>query len=270
MNLNLNQKIMRDEFPKPIKEILAKRVSYKCSNPNCKKITVGAHSNEEKIVNIGVAAHIYAASVGGPRYSLEMKSEDRKSITNGIWLCQNCAKLIDSDIVKYSSRELSSWKLIAEKESLSVISNEHNYHNNISLFENRIKINEKLYNELSEANSLINELIHLKDVSRKEKNDIAYYIGLQVAQFTQDNGFYIQDEISVQCLGTFVGASDIFSSKKTIRDEALEIYRKNIRVSLKLLKSIDSDGIIDTTRKTPLMNYYNKLEIKESQDDFIK
>lgn len=261
---------MRDDFPKPIKEILAKRVSYKCSNPNCKKITVGAHSNEERIVNIGVAAHIYAASAGGPRYSLEMKSEDRKSISNGIWLCQNCAKLIDSDIVKYSPRELSNWKLLAEKESLSVISNEHNYqNNNVSLFENRIKVNEKLYSEVSEANSLINELIHLKGVSKKEKNDIAYYVGLQVAQFTQDNGFYIQDEISVQCIGTFVGVSDIFSSKKTVSDEALQIYRKNIRASLKLLKSIDSDGIIDTIRKTPLMDYYNKLEIKESQDDFI-
>jgi len=260
---------MRDDFSKTAKELLAKRVSYKCSNPKCKKITIGAHTLVDRSINLGVAAHIHAASSGGPRYSEEMKSEDRKSIQNGIWLCQNCAKLIDTDIARYSPKVLLNWKSVAEQESLSVITNDFIQHNNNSLSENRIKVNKKLYNEVSEANSMIIELINLTAISNKEKREISYYIGLQIAQFTQDNGFYIQDEISLQCVGTFVGVSDIFASKKSTRESSLENYRRNLRASLKLLKTINSEGIVDTTKKTPLMARYNELLEENTKEDFL-
>tara|TARA_B100000929_G_scaffold5347_1_gene4503 strand:+ start:517 stop:705 length:189 start_codon:yes stop_codon:yes gene_type:complete len=57
---------MRDDFTKKTKEILAKRVGLLCSNPKCKKPTSGPNSDQNKSTNIGVAAHITAASVGGP------------------------------------------------------------------------------------------------------------------------------------------------------------------------------------------------------------
>ena len=85
----------RDEFDQRTKETLAKRVCYRCSNPNCCKLTSGPHEDPSKSVNIGVAAHITAAASGGKRYNSEISSEARKSIDNGMWLCQNCAKLID-------------------------------------------------------------------------------------------------------------------------------------------------------------------------------
>jgi len=34
--------------------------------------------------------------------------------TNGIWLCQSCAKLIDSDLAKYTKEVLLDWKETAE------------------------------------------------------------------------------------------------------------------------------------------------------------
>lgn len=95
------KKDKRDNFTAPVKNKLAKRVLYVCSNPNCKKITIGPDS-ENGINNIGVAAHICAAAPGGPRYDKNMSEEERKSINNGIWLCQSCAKLIDSDENKYT------------------------------------------------------------------------------------------------------------------------------------------------------------------------
>ncbi len=59
---------MRDNFTKKTIEILAKRVGYICSNPNCKKHTIGPHKEAYKSTSIGIAAHITAASEGGPRY----------------------------------------------------------------------------------------------------------------------------------------------------------------------------------------------------------
>jgi hypothetical protein len=106
---------MRDDFNKDIKEILAKRVGYKCSNPNCRKPTSGPNEDPNKSVNIGVAAHITAASVGGPRYDQSLTIEQRKDIKNGIWLCQNCAKLIDSDEKRYSVPLIGKWKELSEE-----------------------------------------------------------------------------------------------------------------------------------------------------------
>ncbi|MDA8019302.1 MAG: hypothetical protein MPN21_17820 [Thermoanaerobaculia bacterium] len=65
-------------------------------------------------MNIGVAAHITAASERGPRYEPSLSSEERRDLENGIWLCQNCGKLIDSDISRYSIAKLGEWKSDAE------------------------------------------------------------------------------------------------------------------------------------------------------------
>lgn len=105
---------MRDDFSLTIKDLLAKRVGYKCSNPNCRKPTIGPRIEKNKVVNIGVAAHITAASEGGPRFNSLLTSNERKQIDNGIWLCQNCAKLIDNDANKYTIELISKWKQISE------------------------------------------------------------------------------------------------------------------------------------------------------------
>lgn len=44
-----------------------------------------------------------------------MTPEQRRSIANGIWLCQNCAKLIDSDETYHDAEILHQWKSLAEK-----------------------------------------------------------------------------------------------------------------------------------------------------------
>lgn len=86
----------------------------KCSNPECRLPTAGP-DGDGGVTNTGVAAHICAASPGGARYDSDMTSEDRSNIQNGIWLCQNHAKIIDDDEATYSSIKLHQWKNIAEK-----------------------------------------------------------------------------------------------------------------------------------------------------------
>ncbi|GHO98715.1 hypothetical protein KSF_087630 [Reticulibacter mediterranei] len=73
-----------------------------------------AHSDENKAVNIGFAAHITAAAPGGERYDPTLSAQERGSAHNGIWLCGTCAKLIDSDSQKYTIELLRAWKIIAE------------------------------------------------------------------------------------------------------------------------------------------------------------
>jgi hypothetical protein len=89
---------------------LAERVAYICSNPDCRSSTIGPHSDPGKSLDTGVAAHIHGAAKGGPRYDPNQTSEERKHITNGIWLCAECARVIDTDESRYSPETLKRWK----------------------------------------------------------------------------------------------------------------------------------------------------------------
>ena len=106
---------VRDDFSSKTKDILARRVGFRCSNPNCRKLTCGSNNDPQKSTSIGVAAHIAAAAKGGPRYNENMSPNERKSLANGIWLCQSCSKLIDTDEIRYTTETLSKWKTIAEE-----------------------------------------------------------------------------------------------------------------------------------------------------------
>lgn len=112
---------MRDDFTKKTKDLLAKRVGWRCSNPNCRRPTSAAGTKDSDVINIGVAAHITAASEKGPRYNKMLSAEERRSYKNGIWLCQSCAKLIDSDENRYSVDVLQEWKRNAEEQSVAEI-----------------------------------------------------------------------------------------------------------------------------------------------------
>lgn len=104
----------RDDFTSKTIDILAKRVGYLCSNPDCKRPTIGPNSDPEKATTIGIAAHITAASSGGPRFDTNLSTQERKHIDNGIWLCSNCATLIDKDEEKYPVELLDTWRKEAE------------------------------------------------------------------------------------------------------------------------------------------------------------
>jgi len=104
----------RDDFSERTKLVLAARAGNLCSNPDCRASTAGPQLDPARAVNIGVAAHITAASPGGPRYRTELSAETRRHPGNGIWLCQTCAKLVDNDVYRYTEEVLRRWKQAAE------------------------------------------------------------------------------------------------------------------------------------------------------------
>ena len=108
---------MGDDFSDAVKKTLANRVGHQCSNPECRAFTSGPQDDPVKAVNVGVAAHITAASPGGSRYNSSLSPEERSGHKNGIWLCQNCAKLIDNDFARFTVDVLEKWKSAAEAEA---------------------------------------------------------------------------------------------------------------------------------------------------------
>lgn len=104
-----------DRFKSTIVEVLSKRAASRCSNPDCGAITSGPADDEARSINIGEAAHIYAAKPGGARFDPRMTAVERRDITNAIWLCRNCHKIVDADADGYPASLLFEWRLAHER-----------------------------------------------------------------------------------------------------------------------------------------------------------
>lgn len=103
----------RDDFSSKTKRQLADRSNHRCSFPDCPQITSGpSDESPAGVNNVGVAAHIHGAASGrgSRRYLSAMSSQERRDITNGIWLCATHADLIDGDEATYTADDLRAMK----------------------------------------------------------------------------------------------------------------------------------------------------------------
>ncbi|MEY4550773.1 MAG: hypothetical protein RL685_6968 [Pseudomonadota bacterium] len=99
----------RDDFPAPVKRLLALRAAHRCCNPHCRRLTIKP-TDTGGTVSTGVAAHIAAAASGGPRFDASQTPEERASAANGIWVCHICSDIIDKDRAKHPADLLIGWR----------------------------------------------------------------------------------------------------------------------------------------------------------------
>ena len=116
---------MREDFSQETISSLKARAGYACSFPGCHALTSGpSQESATKTANTGVAAHICAASQGkGARRRLDLSRFSKSLLSdysNGIWMCETHAKLIDTDEVRFTVEMLARWRELAElRASLS-------------------------------------------------------------------------------------------------------------------------------------------------------
>lgn len=102
---------IENEFSLQTRRNLARRASYICSNPSCKRTTTAPKKeNSHDSISTGIAAHICANAENGPRFSHIMKPDEIRSIDNGIWLCSDCSILIDREPTRFPVAILKKWK----------------------------------------------------------------------------------------------------------------------------------------------------------------
>lgn len=102
------------EFSGITKRLLGERVAYICSNPMCRRLTIKPHTTEKKSNRLGEAGHIHGASKKGPRFDPTKKDTFIRSYDNGVWLCNVCHKLVDSEKSTYDHLTLIKWKTDTE------------------------------------------------------------------------------------------------------------------------------------------------------------
>lgn len=103
-----------ENFSAKVIERLRNRVGLRCSNPDCRRPTAAPGPGEIGVTLVGEAAHIHAASAGGPRYLATMGTEERRSIDNALWLCSICHIKVDRNPHQFDAALLKDWKRRAE------------------------------------------------------------------------------------------------------------------------------------------------------------
>ena len=97
--------------------MVAERAGYRCSFPDCRKLTIGPGRDPSKSIDAGNAAHIYSAALSGrgPRGTGGLSEEELRSSVNAIWLCRHHAGLVDDSQGKdYPADVLHSYKTLHE------------------------------------------------------------------------------------------------------------------------------------------------------------
>ncbi|MDO8270483.1 MAG: hypothetical protein Q7U82_01000 [Gammaproteobacteria bacterium] len=125
----------RDNFSYGTKRTLAIRAAHFCSNPQCLKLTAGPHSDPNRSLATGHAAHIHAAAEGGPRFDSNQSPTQRKAITNGLWLCRECGDIVDKDGSPHTADLLRQWK--ADHESMISEVRTKGYAESLALLQSR-------------------------------------------------------------------------------------------------------------------------------------
>ena len=111
----------RDDFPAKVRDRIAKMSAYRCSNPACRRMTIGSSQDHSKEAFWGVVSHICAAAPGGPRYDPSMSPEERAGEENGLLLCRYCAALVDADEEAYPPQLLRMWRDAAYRQAAETL-----------------------------------------------------------------------------------------------------------------------------------------------------
>ncbi len=105
----------RADFPRRVRRLIAERAGYRCSKPDCRRQTLGPGAGPQDVACIGTACHIHAAAPGGPRGTGGLAFEQLQSVSNGIWLCADHARLIDTNHGRgYPAPLLRGWRQLHE------------------------------------------------------------------------------------------------------------------------------------------------------------
>ena len=214
-NLWKKGRLMRDDFPRAVVELLAKRVGQRCSNPGCAQLTSGPHTDNNKAVNVGVAAHITAASPGGPRYDLSLTPEQRSNIENGIWLCQTCAKLVDNDMARYTVTVLRKWQVDAEATALKELETRGSATGRADdTDDHSIRFTADEWRVWRERGNLPGDGVRI--ISGWKRGDVRYSCTLRFR-----NGLHVEDQIRVLRIEFRQGDSIVLSDEYPFEDDLL-------------------------------------------------
>jgi hypothetical protein len=144
------------------------------------------------------------------------------------------------------------------------------------IFDKRIQIYEELYSKVTVCSKIITDLIENPKYSREERQGMVSAAVHDLAQFGDDNSFYINEQINIQYMTLLMGVEDIYYISDADKKEQ-EIHRvwKHMRDTKNMIKKESGIEELDklfksitrAEHKSDIIDYYNKLKSKQIKQE---
>lgn len=139
------------------------------------------------------------------------------------------------------------------------------------IFQKRLQIYEELYRKIGEATRIADDIIENPKYSKDERKELLSEVIFDLAEYTDENSLYINDDVAVHCIATWMGVENIYYIKDSKeKQKELEKFRNNCsKITSIIRKETGLERIEKLFRavskpkyRSDIINYYRDVKKK--------
>jgi hypothetical protein len=129
------------------------------------------------------------------------------------------------------------------------------------VFQKRLSIYEDLYKKVEGGYLIATDVIENPVYSQEDREKIMLDTGMDIAKFVDQNGLYLNENLVIHCMLTFIGIEDIYSikdsdDKETRVNEFTDAYKK-AKIMIRKETGIEAlDKLFGSISKAKLESHY--------------
>jgi metal-dependent HD superfamily phosphatase/phosphodiesterase len=145
-----------------------------------------------------------------------------------------------------------------------------------TVFERRLNIYEELFKKVQEAYEIADDVISNPAYSQEQRRDIVFVAGLDIAEFCDENAFFIDSDLGAHCTALLMGVEDIYPlGDEAEKQKAIREYRENRISTLRMIEEEAGVYQVKTLFKSiskprldsPFIAYLNELREEKRKKD---
>ena len=108
----------------------------------------------------------------------------------------------------------------------------------VAIFKKRLGIYEELWKKIVEAKDVAEEVIENTALTAEQRHELISTVVLGIAGFCDENIFYLNEEVTLQCCGLFMGVEDIQGEANIAKKKKLVArYRDGYQQTLEIIRA---------------------------------
>lgn len=120
------------------------------------------------------------------------------------------------------------------------------------IFERRLAAYEGLIEQVHHGSKVADEVTENDELTKEQRHELISVVVHGMAEFTEKNRLYLDEELTVHCMALFMGVEDIHDKVEDGKQELLDHYRQ-MRIEALRMASEDS-GVAEINRLFKAIN----------------
>lgn len=120
------------------------------------------------------------------------------------------------------------------------------------IFEKRLTAYEGLIEQIDQGSKVAKEVIESDDLSEEQRHDAISVVVLEMAEFTEKNRLYLDEDLIVHCVGLFMGVEDIHDASEEDGQKLRDQYRHMRKEAFRM--AVEDSGVAEINRLFKAIN----------------